>query len=282
MSRVFFLGAGASVEAGVPMSRELKSAMRRGFDDFSHEHFLDWDEPDDFDVEQSYSAMLHAFVQANANRVRRIQSQIGDTLRLLKQAVLVAQLNSIRYLEPLAASPEDTIVTLNFDNVLELLAQSQLRAVIDMVSTTIVDTPLPTDVMKVWYLNGRLSDLVHGLKFEEVQKEFGLVKMLEQSDKLACRFANKNIFVDQAYLLSQAIAKAQTIYVIGYSFKKAALNDVIKGWHQSSNKHRLVLINSDLQDMARSVFVPNDKDESSRIGVFNQQLSMCLSEALND
>lgn len=289
---VVLLGAGASVDAGLPTSLELHEQLTKTLPQlYSNLAKLVFAEGEDIDPERLFRVLefLHVVETGGRPYDRRPVTDSPDVARLVKswdssiEEYLEYQKDTVRggstgrvidglwkaladiflipmligerqlgyLLQLVSAMRGQTIVTLNYDNAIEV-AMSQAFAF------SLDDDPRPRPTQP-WFESNRSLRLIrlHGSLQWRRERRTGDVRVLS-SDEVA-NFTRDGVadwdgdtpgvifgggnklrpdgpYLDLYYEFRAALAEARQVVVIGYSFRDAHVNEALRRWFLSAQE----------------------------------------------
>jgi hypothetical protein len=289
---VVLLGAGASVDAGLPTSIELHEQLTNTLPQlYSNLAKLVFSEGEDIDPERLFRVLefLHAVETRGRPYDRRPVTDSPDVARLVKswdssiEEYLEYQKDTVRggstgrvidglwkaladiflipmlieerqlgyLLQLVSAMRGQTIVTLNYDNAVEV-AMSQAFAF------SLDDDPRPRPTQP-WFEPNRSLRLIrlHGSLQWRRERRTGEVRVLSSEE--VANFTRDGVadwdgdtpgvifgagnklrpdgpYLDLYYEFRAALAEARQVVVIGYSFRDAHVNEALRRWFLSAQE----------------------------------------------
>lgn len=285
------LGAGASVPAGLPLSRELTELVSKGMSERSRA-------PDTWgfvremlnlasdDVEQIYRSLddlrrvlgespwhtlLHAPAFLTADKVAEVQFDILDwTSTILRTRSVAAD---VEYLRPLVRARLAGIATLNFDALVEQAAQNFGPEI-----STGADSwdggfhwPLPNDRNPLLKLHGSLNWRIGMREVTPIPISTLTTLSTEEENRIGgggifsdLRFGTENKLTNAGPMRAlleafiTVLERSDLLVVVGYSFRDLHVDVLLDYWAAHASHRRIIIVDPFLD--------PDDMDRLENIG----------------
>ena len=191
-----------------------------------------------------------------------LRSIRSEMLKSLFEIVRVEDAASVDYLKPLLGPLRDqraiTIATLNYDRAIEVLCTSQKRSCDTGIETWLANGGIEhkDTGVRLLKLHGSIDWIVDtaphpdgGLPFQRIRKQ-EIDEQLTADRSPAVVFGDgeklrsEGPFLELLLKFASELDSADSLLVVGYSFRDTHVNEVIARWFGQGDSNRIVVLDS--------------------------------------